>query len=153
MKQFADLTALKNTDNNEIISSNDWFVVTQEMVNSFAEATKDYQWIHIDKERATRESPFGGPIAHGFFSLSLLPKFREDMISVKSVKMGVNYGVNKVRFPHHVPVGSSLRCHLRIAAVETYQDTGVKVTWECTIEIKGAKKPACVAEMLSLMFE
>jgi acyl dehydratase len=153
MKQFSDLDALKKADNNERITSKDWFVVTQEMVNSFAEATKDYQWIHVDPERAAKESPFGGPIAHGFFSLSLLPKFIEDMISVESVKMGVNYGVNKVRFPHHVPVGSSLRCHLRIAEVESYQETGVKVTWECTIEIKGVKKPACVAEMLSLMFE
>lgn len=153
MKVYNDLAEFKAADRDEVFISSDWFNVTQDLVNSFADATKDHQWIHIDPERASKFSPFGGPIAHGFFSLSLIPKFIEDMIKISSVKMGVNYGVNKVRFPHHVPVGAQLRCQMQIVDIETYQDTGVKVTWACTIEIKDAKKPACVAEMLSLMFE
>ena len=130
------------------------FEVTQELVNLFAEATKDYQWIHTDPERAKRESPFGGPIAHGFFSLSLLPKMMEGILKVESARMGVNYGVNKVRFPAPVPVGSKLSCHCTIKDVEDHAMGGVKITWACTITIDGGgDKPVCVAEMLSLLFE
>jgi acyl dehydratase len=98
-------------------------------------------------------SPFGGAIAHGFYSLSLLPMFIEKTLSVKSAKMGVNYGLNKVRFPHHVPVGSKVRCSFTVADVEDYPNNGAKVTWKAVVEIEGVDKPACVAEMLSLMFE
>ena len=129
------------------------FEVTQDLVNMFAEATKDYQWIHTDPERAKRESPFGGPIAHGFFSLSLLPKFMENILTVESAKMGVNYGVNKVRFPAPVPVGSLLSCTSTIKNVEDHAMGGVKITWECIITREGGNKPVCVAEMLSLLFE
>ncbi len=153
MKVFPNLESFSQFPASEEIVSTGWFTVTQEMVNSFADATKDFQWIHVDPERAKKESPFGTPIAHGFFSLSLLPKFIEDMISIETVKMGVNYGVNKVRFPHHVPVGAQLKARILISSVEPYEPAGVKVTWDCIIDIKDAKRPACVAQMISLMFE
>lgn len=149
--KFKDLTDLKG-GKGQTITSPEWFTVTQDLVNDFANATKDFQWIHTDPERA-KLSPFGGPIAHGFYSLSLIPKFIEDALSVESVKMGVNYGLNKVRFPHHVPIGSELRCNFTLAEIEDYPNNGVKVTWLAKIEIKGVDKPACIAEMISLMFE
>jgi len=151
MKKIKNIAELKQSTDEQIVS--DWFVVTQDLVNQFAECTKDYQWIHIDPERAAKESPFGSAIAHGFYSLSLLPMFMEKSVHVESAKMGVNYGLNKVRFPHHVPVGSKLRCQTKIQNVEDQPSGGVKVTWVCTIEIEGVAKPACVAEMLSLIFE
>lgn len=130
-----------------------WFEVSQDLVDQFADCTKDYQWIHTNPQRASKESPFGGAIAHGFYSLSLIPMFMEQSVSIDSAKMGVNYGLNKVRFPHHVPVGSRLRCHTKIIDVEDQPSGGVKITWLCTIEIEHVTKPACVAEMLSLLFE
>ncbi|MFT4568135.1 MAG: acyl dehydratase [Saprospiraceae bacterium] len=151
MKKIKDIAELKQIKGEAILS--DWFEVTQDLVNQFAECTKDYQWIHTDPERAQKESPFGGAIAHGFYSLSLLPMFMEQSVLIESAKMGVNYGLNKVRFPHHVPVGSKLRCHTTINNVEDQASGGVKITWICTIEIEGVVKPACVAEMLSLIFE
>jgi len=129
------------------------FEVTQDLVNLFADATKDYQWIHTDPERAAKESPFGGPIAHGFFSLSLISKFWGDIIKIESAKMGVNYGLNKVRFPTPVPVGSKLQCTATIKKVEDHKMGGVKVTSECVVVIEGGDKPVCVAEVLSLIFE
>ncbi|MFP2994895.1 MaoC family dehydratase [Spongiivirga sp. MCCC 1A20706] len=131
----------------------DWITVTQEMINAFAEATHDFQWIHIDVEKAKQYSPFKAPIAHGFMSVSLLSKMLGDAIEVSSVKMGVNYGLNKVRFPHPVVVNSKLRLNGSIEKIETYGETGVKITWNCTVEIEGVDKPACVAEFVSLMFE
>ena len=149
--EIDNIAALKAAKG-ESVTSPEWFTVTQELVNSFAESTKDFQWIHIDPERA-KKSPFGGPIAHGFYSLSLLPMFIEQSIIVKSAKMGVNYGLNKVRFPHHVPVGSQLKCTFTVASVEDYPNNGAKVTWDAQIQIKGVDKPACIAQMVSLMFE
>ncbi len=130
----------------------DWMIVTQEMINDFAKATGDHQWIHVDVEKATKYSPFKKPVAHGFMSISMLSKMLEDLISVKSVKMGVNYGLNKVRFPSPVLVDSRLRLVGNIANIEEYGDNGLKVTWNCTVEIEGSEKPACVAEFISLMF-
>ncbi len=150
--KFKNLSELKESIGKEATSP-EWFEVTQDLVNDFANATKDFQWIHTDPERAKRESPFKAPIAHGFFSLSLIPKFIEDTVHVESAKMGVNYGLNKARFPHPVPVGSLLRCNFKIANIEDYGDNGVKATWDCAIEIKGVEKPACIAQMISLMFE
>ncbi|NRB48217.1 MAG: MaoC family dehydratase [Saprospiraceae bacterium] len=131
----------------------DWMEVSQEMVNHFAEATGDFQWIHVDVERAKKESPFGGPIAHGFFSVSLASKFIMETVSVESVKMGVNYGLDKVRFPHPVPVGSRVRMHTKVTQIDAQGPNGVKVFWDCTLEIDGVEKPACVARFISLMFE
>jgi len=115
----------------------EWIEVTQEMVNAFARATLDFQWIHIDVERSKKESPFKAPIAHGFMSVSLLSKMLEDLVFIKSAKMGVNYGLNKVRFPHPVPVGSRLRLVGEIQSVEPYGDNGVKTIWDCIVEIEG----------------
>lgn len=130
-----------------------WMTVTQEMINAFAEATLDFQWIHIDVERATKHSPFKTPIAHGFLSLSLVPKLLADVSKIKSVKMGVNYGVNKVRFTHHVPANSRVRLVGTLLKVEDYAPNGMKTTWKCVIEIEGIEKPACVAETIGLAFE
>ncbi|MGD1946737.1 MAG: MaoC family dehydratase [Croceivirga sp.] len=131
----------------------DWIRVTQEMINDFAKATGDFQWIHVDVEKATIYSPFKKPVAHGFLSLSLLSKMLGDLFVVKSAKMAVNYGLNKVRFPSPVVVGSQLRLLGAITKLEPYGDMGLRVTWNCTVEIEYSEKPACVAEFISLMFE
>ncbi len=131
----------------------DWMTVTQEMINDFARATGDFQWIHVDVEKATKYSPFKKPVAHGFMSVSIISKMLEELIHVKSAQMGVNYGLNKVRFPNPVLVDSELRLVGKISKIEDYGDTGLKITWHCTVEIRGAEKPACVAEFISLMFE
>jgi len=149
---FDNLAALKE-HKGKSLGTSDWMTVSQEMVNDFAKATLDFQWIHIDVERAKKESPFGGPIAHGFMSLSLVPKLMEDLLKVKSAKMGVNYGLNKVRFPHPVPCGSRLRMHCTLKDIEDFGENGVKTIWAATIEIEGVDKPACVAEFISLTFE
>lgn len=130
-----------------------WVAVTQEMINAFADATLDFQWIHIDVEKAKEHSPFKAPIAHGFLSVSLISKMLGDVIQVESVKMGVNYGLNKVRFPHPVVVDSQLRLISEVVLIENYGDNGLKITWGCKVEIQGVEKPACVAEFVSLMFE
>lgn len=134
------------------LPTSDWIVITQEMINDFANATLDRQWVHIDVERAKKESPFKTTIAHGFMSLALLSKMLEDLIHVDSVKMGLNYGLNYVRFPHPVPVNSKLQMQSSIKAIEEQQG-GVKVTFSCTVVIDGYDKPACVAEFLVIMFE
>ena len=131
----------------------EWITVTQEMINDFARATMDYQWIHTDVEKAKKHSPFKKTVAHGFFSVAMLSKLIEDLFEIKSMKMGVNYGMNKVRFPSPVLVDSRLRLVGTIAQVENYGDNGLKITWDCTVEIEGSDKPACVAEFISLMFE
>ena len=126
--------------------------VTQEQVNTFAEATGDHQWIHVDVERANRESPFGGPIAHGYLTLSLLPYFLPKMWHVGGFGMGVNYGAEKVRFPAPVPVGSNVRCGATVDAVDDVAG-GVQVTMTCTIECEGAPKPSCVATVVYRYYE
>ncbi len=152
MLVLKDLDALKAAQG-QTIETATTFEMTQELVDTFAEATKDFQWIHTDPERAAKESPFGGAIAHGFFSLSLLPRFIEDSLKVDSVKMGVNYGLNKVRFPSPVPVGSKLSCRSVIKKVEDYPQGGVKVLLEAIVLREGSDKPVCVGEFLTLMFE
>lgn len=131
----------------------DWLSVTQEMINDFAKATMDFQWIHVDVEKAEKLSPFKKPVAHGFMSVSLLSKLLGDSIQVKSAKMGVNYGLNKVRFPSPVLVDSRLRLRTSIQKIEDYGDNGLKIIWNCSVDIAGTDKPACVAEFISLMFE
>ena len=126
--------------------------VTQDKVNLFAEATGDHQWIHVDVERATRESPFGGPIAHGYYTLSMLPYFLPKMWEVHGFTMGVNYGTEKVRFPSPVPVGAKVRCGGQVDAVDDVA-SGVQVTLTCTIEVEGAPKPACVATVVYRYYE
>lgn len=120
--------------------------VTQEQVNTFADATGDHQWIHIDVERA-KAGPFGGPIAHGYLTLSLAPMLLAEVLIVQGIKMGVNYGANKIRFPAPVPVGSNVRVGASLANVEDVAG-GLQVTVEATFEVEGAAKPSCVAELV-----
>jgi acyl dehydratase len=122
----------------------EWHTVTQEQINAFADATNDHQWIHVDLEKAAK-GPFGGPIAHGFLTLSLLPMFGSQITRVHGVKMGVNYGLNRVRFPAPVPVNSRLRAGSTIKEVEDIPG-GLQVVNEITIEREGGDKPCCVAE-------
>ncbi len=147
-----NLAALKKKVGSEL-PLGDWITVTQEMINAFAEATLDFQWIHVDVEKANQYSPFKAPVAHGFMSVSLISKMLGEVLRVESVQMGVNYGLNKVRFPNPVLVNSKVRLRSKILQVDPYGDTGMKILWDCTVEIEGAEKPACVAEFVSLMFE
>ena len=125
----------------------DWLEITQDRVNQFAEATGDFQWIHVDVERA-KTGPFGGPIAHGFLTLSLAPGLLKDVWQVRGAKMGVNYGLNKVRFPSPVPVGSKVRAGAALKEVTDVGGGGVQLVLEATFEVEGADKPACVAELV-----
>jgi len=133
--------------------SGNWYEITQDMIADFANATLDKQWIHVDELKAAKESPFKSTIAHGFMSVSMISKLLEDVFTIKSLKMGLNYGLNKVRFPNPVPVNSQLRMLSKVTAIEELSNNGVKVTFSCTIEIKGQKKPACVAEFLAAFYE
>ncbi|MBL0092347.1 MAG: MaoC family dehydratase [Piscinibacter sp.] len=131
----------------QTVASSDWITVTQERIDEFARATGDHQWIHIDPVRAAA-GPFGATIAHGFLTLSLLPVMAESAIEFANVRMGVNYGLNKVRFPAPVPVGSRLRGHFKLTAFEPIEG-GAQITMEVTMEREGSTKPVCVAESLS----
>ena len=125
----------------------DWVTITQEQVQQFADATGDQQWIHVDPERATKESPFGGPIAHGYLTLSLLPSLIPQIVTITGFSMGVNYGTEKVRFPSPLPVGSRLRAR---AVVDQVTDVpgGVGVQVTLTFMVEGGTKPACVATIV-----
>lgn len=144
MKTFQSLAELAACVGQDVAVS-DWVTITQERINGFADVTGDHQWIHVDPERA-RAGPFGVPIAHGYLTLSLLPVFFQTALDVQQVRMGVNYGVNKVRFPAPVPVGSRLRGHLHLMAAEALAQDGCQFTWRLTVEREGADKPVCVAE-------
>ena len=146
MKTFETLADLAACVGQEVAVS-DWIAITQERVNRFAEATGDHQWIHVDVERA-KQGPFGAPIAHGFLTLSLLPVFFESSFEVRRSRMGVNYGLNKVRFTAPVPVGSRLRARMKLLACEPIEHEGLQMTWQVTVEREGADKPVCVAESL-----
>jgi acyl dehydratase len=143
-ERLADLKALVG----EELTTSDWFPITQERIDTFAEATGDHQWIHVDPERAAK-GPFGTTIAHGFLTLSMLPLFLESSVDIRDVKMGVNYGLNRVRFTSPVPVGSELRARIRLKAFDELPDGGVQMTTEVTIERKGSDKPVCVAETIA----
>ncbi|MCP2256252.1 Acyl dehydratase [Prauserella aidingensis] len=127
------------------LGTSEWIEVTQDRVNLFADATDDHQWIHVDVERANRESPFGGPIGHGYLTLSLLIPLWEQVLTVTDTKMAVNYGLNKVRFPTPVPVGSRVRLTATLAGVEEIKG-GLQLTVAAVIEAEGADKPVCIAE-------
>ncbi|WP_196250530.1 MaoC family dehydratase [Rhodococcoides fascians] len=136
----------------ESLGTSDWVDVTQERINTFAAATGDEQWIHVDVERANAESPFGGPIAHGYLSLSLLPMLGWQIYKTEGAKMGVNYGSNRVRFPSPVPVDSRLRLHAVLKEVDLLLDGSVQMVVTQTLEIEGHPKPAVVAETVSRVF-
>jgi acyl dehydratase len=134
------------------LGSSDWHEVTQEHVNEFAEATGDHQWIHVDVERAKAESPFGGPIAHGYLTLSLLAPLSEQVLRVTDTVMGVNYGLNKVRFPAPVPVGARVRVRFEVESV-----TEARGGYECRVAVTGERedeeRPVCVCEMVLRLFQ
>lgn len=149
---FQDFSAFKSIVGKDL-PEGEWYAVTQQMINDFANATLDKQWIHVDEKRAAKESPFKRTVAHGFMSAAMISKMLEEAFTIKSVKMGLNYGLNKVRFPNPVPVNSELRMLTTVKEIEELANNGIKVTFSCTIEIKGQKKPACVAEFLAALYE
>lgn len=129
------------------LGNSEWWEITQERVNAFADATDDHQFIHVDPERAA-QTPFGGPVAHGYLTLSMAVPLTQQIVAVRGVRMAVNYGTNKVRFPAPVPVGSRLRAGAVLEAVEDVPG-GVQVVFTVTFEIEGGSKPVCVAETVS----
>jgi len=147
MRVFETLSDLKACVGDEVAVS-DWETITQERIDQFAEATGDHQWIHVDPERAAK-GPFGKTIAHGFLTLSMLPHFFQNALELKDVKMGINYGLNRVRFTSPVPVGSEVRARLKLLSIEDLPDNGAQMLWEVVFERKGADRPVCVAESIS----
>ena len=152
MMVFETISDFKKMIGKELPIGN-WYTITQEMITYFANATLDTQWIHVDEARAAKESPFKSTIAHGFMSVSMISKLLEEVFTIQSLKMGLNYGLNKVRFPNAVPVNSQLRMLSKVLDIQPLANNGVKATFSCTLEIKGQEKPACVAEFLAAFYE
>ena len=146
MRTFPSLAAFTEIEG-QVIGSSEWFEVDQARVDTFADATDDHQWIHTDPERAAA-GPFGGPIAHGFLTLSLLPALNRRTFAIDGLRMGINYGLEKVRFPAPVPVGSRLRATIELVST-TPIEGGVQVVLRTTIEREGGDKPVCVAESVA----
>ncbi|MEO6624311.1 MAG: MaoC family dehydratase [Burkholderiaceae bacterium] len=142
-EKFADLTALVGQE----VAVSDWITVSQEQINQFAQATGDHQWIHVDVERA-KAGPFGAPIAHGFLTLSLIPMLSQNAMEIRQNGMGVNYGLNKVRFTGPVPAGSRVRGRFTLLKSEPIANDGLQITWQVSIEREGVAKPVCVAESI-----
>ena len=138
-----DMKALKGQE----LGVSDWHQVTQEEIQKFADATHDHQWIHVDPERAKKESPFGGPIAHGYYTLSLAPHLMEQIVAVKGVRMGINYGLNKLRYPGPVRIGKRVRLRANLVDFEDIANGGgAQATVGMTFEVEDESKPGCVAE-------
>ncbi len=134
------------------LGASEWVTVDQDTINRFADATGDHQWIHIDVERAAKEMPNGKTIAHGFLTLSLLPRLLDSIYAIKKSSRGINYGSNKVRFTAMVPSGSRIRLHAAVKSVEDVEG-GVRLTLDCSMELEGATRPALVAEFLLMAFD
>ena len=143
----AALLELAGTD----LGTTEWITVDQQRINEFADATGDHQWIHVDVERAAAESPFGGPIAHGYLTLSLVNLFLPDLVTVEEFSMGVNVGLERVRFTSPVPSGARIRGRGEVVSV-TEEKGGVQAVVRVTVEIEGADRPACVADTISRFF-
>ena len=151
-REVADIEELKSLVGQEV-AVGDWLEITQERIDRFAEATSDPQWIHTDVERCRRESPFGTTIAHGYLTLSLIPHLSQSSFAIKQpLRMTINYGSNKVRFTSPVPAGSRVRNRMTLLEV-TDISGGWQVRWRATVEIEGKDKPACVAEVISRLYE
>lgn len=146
MRDIADLNELKTLVGTEVAVS-DWIAITQERINTFADATSDHQWIHVDVDRCKAESPFGAPVAHGFLTLSLLPALFENAVRMVDVNMALNYGLNKVRFPAPVPVGSRLRARVTLGSIDEFEG-GAQLVWSVVVECEHAPRPVCVAEFV-----
>ena len=151
-REVADIQELKSLVGQEV-GAGDWLEITQERINQFAEATSDHQWIHEDVERCKRESPFGTTVAHGYLTLSLIPHLSQSSFALKQpVRLVINYGSNKVRFTSPVPAGSRVRNRMTLLEVSDAAG-GWQVRWQVTVEIQGKDKPACVAEVISRLYE
>jgi len=135
------------------IGPSEWREVGQQLINTFAEVSGDHQWIHVDVERAERESPFGKTIAHGNLTLSMIDGLRSDLLATGGFKLGVNYGWNKVRFPAPVPVDSRIRASVEVVSVDGVGDGWHQVTQRWTVEVEGSEKPACVADSVGRALE
>lgn len=147
MRVFESLDELAGCVGEEIAVS-DWVEVTQQRIDEFARATGDHQWIHVDPQRAAK-GPFGTTIAHGYLTLSMLPMFMQSAIELRGVRMSVNYGLNRVRFPAPVPAGSRLRARFRVVSVEEIGDAGLQIVTEATVEREGAERPVCIAQTVA----
>ena len=134
------------------IGVSDWVSITQERINQFADTTGDHQWIHVDVEKAKKEMPGGKTIAHGFLTLSLVPMLAHDILRIRKVSRGLNYGCNKVRFTNMVPAGSRVRGRQKLIAADPVDGNGIRFTYQFTIEIEGKDKPACVAETMTIAY-
>ncbi|HYB42396.1 MAG TPA: MaoC family dehydratase [Candidatus Methylomirabilis sp.] len=134
------------------LGPSEWLTVTQEMIDKFADATGDHQWIHVDAERAKRELPGGKTIAHGYLTLSLLPRLAPTLMKIEKRRRGLNYGSNKIRFISPVPAGGRIRLRQRLVNAEETKDGGVRVTSEMTVEVEGSERPAMVAETISVVY-
>lgn len=161
MKHFATLSEFTNHAGQEL-GTTDWLVVTQAMIDKFAEATGDHQWLHTDPERAAQASPYATTIAHGFLTLALAPKFLNELYAVNSIKMAVNYGANRIRFTNAVPADSKIRMKAWLQHVELHNQPAdgqeelagaIRAFIECVFEVEGQHKPACVAELVILFAE
>jgi acyl dehydratase len=145
------LAELKASAGREIAVS-DWIEITQQRINQFADATGDHQWIHVDRARAERESPYGSTIAHGFLTLSLVPMFLMEAIQLGDVRMAINYGLNRVRFPSAVRSGDRVRARLAVQSTRDLEDA-TEAIFSVTIETKGSEKPCCVAEIITRQYK
>ena len=145
---FAELDALVGQE----LGASQWVEVTQGMIDGFADVTNDHQWIHVDVERARTDSPFGGTIAHGYLSLSLLPQMVYRIYSIENIRQSINYGLNKVRFPSPVRPGDRLRTTLTLLAAERVEPDGVRLVNRAVMAIEGGDKPACVAETVTVLY-
>jgi acyl dehydratase len=150
MRTISGLEELRRAEGEELGTS-DWHEVTQKAIDDFADVTGDHQWIHVDVERA-KQTPFGGTIAHGYYTLSLAPMLNEQILALEGFAFAINYGLNKVRFPAPLPVGSRVRMHAKLKSLEEVPG-GAQMTVEVTFEREGGDKPVCVAETLARVYE
>ena len=149
MRTINGLQELKDAEGQDLGTS-DWHEVTQKDIDTFAEVTGDHQWIHVDAERA-RETPFGGTIAHGYYTLSLIPRFTEQVMKFEGFAFALNYGLDRVRFPSHMPVGGKVRASFKMAGVDDIPG-GAQIKIEVTLEREDGDKPVCVAETLARVY-
>ena len=149
MRTITGLDELRNAEG-EVIGTSDWHEVTQKDVDTFADVTGDHQWIHVDVERA-RQTPFGGTIAHGYYTLSLAPRLSDQILRLDGFAFGLNYGLNRVRFPAPLPVGQRVRMTCKIAKLEDIPG-GAQITFENTFEVEGGDKPVCIAESIARVY-